>query len=45
MNFLLDENISPSICFILEGLGYRARHVKEVGLLSAKDELIFEFAG
>jgi predicted nuclease of predicted toxin-antitoxin system len=44
MNFLLDENISPSLCFSLRQLGYEARHVKDVGLLSSKDELIFDFA-
>jgi predicted nuclease of predicted toxin-antitoxin system len=44
MNFLLNENISPSLCAGLERLGYSARHVKDVGLLAAKDQAIFEFA-
>jgi len=45
MNFLLDENISPSLCFVLKQLGYEARHVKEIGLNAAKDDVIFDFAG
>ena len=44
MNFLLDENISPSLCQGLHQLGHSARHVKDVGLLSQMDELIFDFA-
>lgn len=44
MKFLPDENISPALCFNLTHLGFQARHVKDVGLLAAKDEVIFNFA-
>jgi predicted nuclease of predicted toxin-antitoxin system len=44
MKFLLDENISPSLCLAIKDLGYEARHVKHVGLLATSDEIIFEFA-
>jgi predicted nuclease of predicted toxin-antitoxin system len=44
MTFLLDENISPYLCLGLISMGYKTRHVKEVGLLSTKDEVIFNFA-
>jgi predicted nuclease of predicted toxin-antitoxin system len=44
MTFLLDENISPFLCIGLNEIGFKTRHVKEVGLLSTKDEVIFGFA-
>jgi predicted nuclease of predicted toxin-antitoxin system len=44
VKFLLNENIAPSLCERLHSLGYSARHVKDVNLLSAKDEDIFSFA-
>jgi predicted nuclease of predicted toxin-antitoxin system len=44
MNFLLNENIAPSLCAALNKLGHRSRHVKDVDLLATRDEIIFDFA-
>jgi predicted nuclease of predicted toxin-antitoxin system len=44
VTFLLNENISPALCAGVDQLGYKAVHVKDIGLLAAKDEAIFEYA-
>lgn len=44
MKFLLDENLLPSFCRIVVGLGYEARHVYEVNLGETPDEKIVAFA-
>jgi predicted nuclease of predicted toxin-antitoxin system len=40
-DFLVDENIPFSAVVILRDHGYRARHVREIGLRGATDETIF----
>lgn len=44
MNFLLDENIPPSLCVRLKELGHGARHVSRIGFNETEDALIFELA-
>lgn len=44
MKLLLDENLLPLFCPILEKLGYPARHVYDVGLDRTPDEEIVAFA-
>ncbi|TNE48125.1 MAG: hypothetical protein EP344_19085 [Bacteroidetes bacterium] len=44
MDLLLDENMLPSFCAILQEYGHHARHVYSVGLGNAPDEAILDFA-
>lgn len=44
MKLLLDENLLPLFCPILQQLGYMARHVYDVGLDRTQDEIIIDFA-
>lgn len=44
MTFLLDANLSPRLVDRLRDAGYAATHVGEVGLLTARDETIFNHA-
>jgi predicted nuclease of predicted toxin-antitoxin system len=44
MRFLLDMNISPSLSSRLKAAGHEAVHWSSVGALTARDELIMEFA-
>lgn len=44
MKFLLDANLSPRLVGDLQSAGYQARHVLELGLISADDSTIFDFA-
>lgn len=44
MNFLLDENISPSLCQAFEQLGHQAVHSKSVSLIGSPDDKVVEFA-
>ncbi len=44
MKLLLDANLSPRIVGALVAAGYEARHVEDVGLLTADDNAIFDYA-
>jgi predicted nuclease of predicted toxin-antitoxin system len=44
MRLLLDANLSPGLASALVEAGYQAEHVSDVGLASATDDLIFEYA-
>lgn len=44
MRFLLDANLSPRLVSRLRSAGYDARHVSDLGLLTADDSTIFERA-
>ncbi len=44
MNFLLDENMPPSLVARLVGMGYKARHIILMGWASTKDDRILELA-
>ncbi len=44
MKLLLDENLIPSFCAILQELGYSSRHVYDVDLDQTPDEKIVAFA-
>lgn len=44
MKFLLDANLSPRIVAALVAAGYEAQHVEDVGLLTAGDDAIFDYA-
>lgn len=35
--FLIDENLSPKLAGLAQSKGYRAAHVRDLGLLTAKD--------
>ncbi|MBI1272936.1 MAG: hypothetical protein GC131_02485 [Alphaproteobacteria bacterium] len=41
---LLDNNVSHWTRRVLENAGFTARHVADIGLASASDEVIFDFA-
>lgn len=45
MQFLLDENMPPSLVGLLHSAGYEARHMIEVGYNNTPDFKITEFAG
>lgn len=45
MRLLLDANLSPRVLAALSANGHKARHVGDVGLLTATDETILEWAG
>jgi predicted nuclease of predicted toxin-antitoxin system len=44
MRFLLDMNISPSLCSRLTAAGHEAVHWSSVGAPNARDEVIMNFA-
>ena len=44
MRFLLDANLSPSIASAIRQAGHDVEHVRDVGLLTATDEAIFDWA-
>ncbi len=44
MTFLFDENMPPSFCNILQGLGFQAIHVYDVNLNQTPDNEIVVFA-
>lgn len=44
MKLLLDENLIPSFCAILQELSYASRHVYDVDLDQTPDEKIVAFA-
>ena len=44
MNFLLDENLPPSLAPLLIARGHPARHVIEIGFNATADTLITDFA-
>ncbi|MBW1815985.1 MAG: DUF5615 family PIN-like protein [Deltaproteobacteria bacterium] len=44
MKFVVDNALSPMLAHALKHAGYDTVHVKDVGLASASDEEIFEFA-
>lgn len=45
MKLLLDENLSPRLVRIVEDLFPGTQHVRDVGLKSAGDQVVWEFAG
>ena len=42
--FFLDENLPTSLCETLRDLGHECKHVRDVGLTGASDEIIAEYA-
>lgn len=44
MNFLVDNALSPRLAKLLGDGGYNAVHVREYGLATASDTVIFERA-
>ena len=44
LNFLLDENLPPSLVPLLKEIGYPARHVVETGHINTDDFEILAFA-
>ena len=44
VDFLIDENMSRSVVFDPVDMGHRARHVADVGLRGAPDQLVFDRA-
>lgn len=44
MKLLLDANLSPRIVDMLGEAGVHAEHVRDVGLIRARDSAIFDFA-
>ncbi|HXC77577.1 MAG TPA: DUF5615 family PIN-like protein [Candidatus Acidoferrum sp.] len=44
MRLLLDANLSPRLVGLLVGAGHDAVHVTAVGLLTAADTAIFDYA-
>jgi Uncharacterized protein conserved in bacteria len=44
MRFLLDENLSPKLVQLLGGHGHDAVHVRDIGLVSASDEVVIAAA-
>lgn len=44
MKLLVDANLSPRVAKGLDAAGHQAIHVGDVGLLTASDDAIFEYA-
>lgn len=44
MKLLLDQNLSPKTTTFLRGLKLEAKDLREVGLIGADDQRIYEFA-
>jgi predicted nuclease of predicted toxin-antitoxin system len=44
MRLLIDANLSPRIAAQLKGAGFEAVHVADVGLVTAADEVILDYA-
>jgi predicted nuclease of predicted toxin-antitoxin system len=44
MKFLIDNAISPVIASGLKASGYEALHVRDIGMTSATDQVIFDYA-
>lgn len=44
MKLLLDANLSPALVGLLTGAGHETIHVADVGLLTASDAAIFDYA-
>ncbi|HUY06397.1 MAG TPA: DUF5615 family PIN-like protein [Acidimicrobiales bacterium] len=44
MRFLIDANLSPRVARLLNDIGHSATHVADIGLLSADDLTILEYA-
>ena len=44
MKFLLNVNIPPSLCELLDGQGHTSRHISLMGRATAKDTEIIEIA-
>lgn len=43
MNFVIDEQLPPALAEWIELRGHSARHLQELGLLQAKDHVIWTF--
>jgi predicted nuclease of predicted toxin-antitoxin system len=44
MRFLLDENLSPKLVDLLGRKGHDVVHVRDIGLVSASDEVVIAAA-
>ena len=44
MSFLLDQNISFRVCALLSGAFENVKHVKQLGLVDASDQEIWQYA-
>lgn len=44
MRFLVDNALSPALAVLLNRAGHDARHVRDMGLQQAEDDVIFERA-
>jgi predicted nuclease of predicted toxin-antitoxin system len=44
VKLLVDANLAPRLAKALDAAGHQATHVGDVGMLSASDETIFDFA-
>ena len=44
LRLLLDMNLPPSLCVVLEESGYPATHVRDLGLQAATDEALVVIA-
>jgi predicted nuclease of predicted toxin-antitoxin system len=44
MRFLVDANLSPRVAATLSSAGFESSHVADVGLLTAADQVILDYA-
>jgi predicted nuclease of predicted toxin-antitoxin system len=44
MRFLIDANLSPRVAASLSSAGFESVHVRDVGLLTAADKAILDYA-
>jgi predicted nuclease of predicted toxin-antitoxin system len=44
MQFLVDANLSPRVATALSSEGFKSIHVGDVGLLTAADQAILDYA-